>query len=129
MKLRNLHENKKQAVGGVIVRGGEVLLLLRPNGESYGGLWEIPGGKVEEGESLEDALRREVKEETGLTVKRIEADLPPLDYDNTRQYIWKIDVEGETIRLTEHDDYKWVPLKDIASVNSSDELKSVLGDI
>lgn len=48
-------------------RGGEVLLVER-SGDPSGGLWSFPGGHLEWGESLEDAARREVFEETGLRI-------------------------------------------------------------
>jgi len=54
-------------VGAAIFHGDALLLLRRI--PTFPGLWELPGGSVEEGEKLEDALRREVREETGLTVK------------------------------------------------------------
>lgn len=44
---------------------GEVLLAQRPVGKNMAGLWELPGGKVEEGESPEEALARELREELG----------------------------------------------------------------
>jgi 8-oxo-dGTP diphosphatase len=46
----------------------EVLLAQRPEGKRLAGKWEFPGGKVEEGESAEAALIRELKEELGITV-------------------------------------------------------------
>jgi 8-oxo-dGTP diphosphatase len=45
---------------------GRVLLAQRPEGKSLAGLWEFPGGKVEQGESPEAALIRELKEELGI---------------------------------------------------------------
>jgi 8-oxo-dGTP diphosphatase len=58
-------------VGAVIVQDGQVLLVRRGR-EPLKGHWSIPGGLVEVGESLEAAVKREVKEETGLTVDPVE---------------------------------------------------------
>lgn len=55
------------AVGGVAVRDGRLLLVLRGRGMSVG-RWSLPGGRVEYSETLEHALRREFREETGLDV-------------------------------------------------------------
>lgn len=54
---------------GVLIRGdGAFLLTSRPPGKVYEGYWEFPGGKVEAGESVEQALRRELQEEIGVTI-------------------------------------------------------------
>ena len=57
---------------------GRVLMAKRPEGKSLAGLWEFPGGKVEEGERLEDALIRELKEELGIDVEH--SCLAPLSF-------------------------------------------------
>lgn len=56
------------AVGAIVIRDNKVLLIKRgqPPGE---GLWSIPGGSVELGETLQEAVEREVREETGVTVR------------------------------------------------------------
>jgi 8-oxo-dGTP diphosphatase len=55
------------SVAAVVVHDGRVLLIRRAKAPDAGE-WSIPGGAVELGESLEDALRREIREETGLDV-------------------------------------------------------------
>jgi 8-oxo-dGTP diphosphatase len=52
----------------ILNEDGAVYLQKRPEGKSYAGKWELPGGKVEEGETLEEALRREIQEELRITV-------------------------------------------------------------
>ena len=56
------------AVGVVIRADGRFLLTSRPPGKAYAGYWEFPGGKLEPGESVEDALRRELREEIGISI-------------------------------------------------------------
>jgi len=53
----------------VIIRNGRVLLTRRAEGQHLAGLWEFPGGKLEEGESPEEALVRECREECGIEVQ------------------------------------------------------------
>ena len=56
------------AVGVLIDAQGRFLLTSRPEGKVYAGYWEFPGGKLEAGESVEAALRRELHEELGITI-------------------------------------------------------------
>ncbi|BDV00010.1 DNA mismatch repair protein MutT [Thermodesulfomicrobium sp. WS] len=56
-------------VAGILTRGHEILLARRPEHKHLGGLWEFPGGKVDAGEGLKDALSRELAEELGITVR------------------------------------------------------------
>jgi len=55
-------------VVGVIYKAGKILIQRRPPQGLLGGLWEFPGGKIEAGETPEVALKREIREETGLEV-------------------------------------------------------------
>jgi 8-oxo-dGTP diphosphatase len=56
------------AVGVLLRADGAFLLTSRPAGKPYAGYWEFPGGKLEAGESVEQALRRELQEELGITI-------------------------------------------------------------
>lgn len=60
------------AVGVLIDAEGRFLLTSRPPGKVYAGYWEFPGGKVEAGEGVVDALRRELQEEIGVTVGEVQ---------------------------------------------------------
>lgn len=60
------------AVGVLIRADGCFLLTSRPPGKVYEGYWEFPGGKLEPGESVEDALRRELREEIGVTIGAVQ---------------------------------------------------------
>lgn len=80
------HEKRVKCAGAVVRDGeGRVLLVRRAN-EPGRGLWSIPGGRVEEGESAREAAAREVREETGLDVEvgelLLTADLGPYVVDD-----------------------------------------------
>ncbi|MEY4978386.1 MAG: hypothetical protein RLZZ352_656 [Pseudomonadota bacterium] len=60
------------AVGVLQAPAGEFLLTSRPPGKVYAGYWEFPGGKLEAGETVEQALRRELQEEIGIQIGPVE---------------------------------------------------------
>ncbi|ODS93552.1 MAG: 7,8-dihydro-8-oxoguanine-triphosphatase [Comamonas sp. SCN 65-56] len=58
-----------EVAAGILLRPDRSMLLSsRPEGKPYAGYWEFPGGKLEAGESVEAALRRELQEELGITI-------------------------------------------------------------
>ncbi len=59
---------------GILIRDEDDALLLstRPEGKPYAGYWEFPGGKIEADETVEQALRRELQEELGITIAGVE---------------------------------------------------------
>jgi mutator protein MutT len=63
-----MSEGRIDVVAGVFVRNGCVLACQRPPGGHHPGKWEFPGGKVEPGENLQQALQRELREELGIDV-------------------------------------------------------------
>ena len=73
------------AVGVLIDPAGRFLLTSRPLGKVYAGYWEFPGGKLEAGESVEQALRRELGEELGISVGTVERwKVALMDYPHAR---------------------------------------------
>ncbi len=73
------------AVGVLIDVQGNFLLTSRPEGKVYAGYWEFPGGKLEPGESVEQALRRELHEELGIEIGAVEPwKIEVMDYPHAR---------------------------------------------
>ncbi|MEU7144717.1 NUDIX domain-containing protein [Nocardia sp. NPDC046473] len=117
-------------VGAVVAHDGKVLLLQRPADDFMGGIWELPSGKVDPGETLDQALVREVKEETGLDIAGVRKYLGEFDYQSgsgkkSRQFNFTVDVvDPEPVELTEHDAYTWTSLAEEPPV--TDAVKEVL---
>ena len=73
------------AVGVLIDREGRFLLTSRPEGKVYAGYWEFPGGKLEAGETVEQALRRELYEELGIALGAAQPwKVELVDYEHAR---------------------------------------------
>ena len=69
-QARSADRSLVQVAVGVLIRpDGAFLLTSRPEGKAYAGYWEFPGGKLEAGETVEQALRRELQEEIGITIE------------------------------------------------------------
>jgi 8-oxo-dGTP diphosphatase len=67
---RSVDRNLVQVAVGVLMQADDSFLLTsRPEGKAYAGYWEFPGGKLEAGETVEQALRRELQEEIGITIQ------------------------------------------------------------
>ncbi|MGL4449651.1 MAG: NUDIX hydrolase [Sarcina sp.] len=116
----------KAVVKGIILRDGKVLTIRRSFQDKISaGSWEVVGGKIEFGESLEEALRREVLEETGIEIEitdTLYAKSNVID-ENTQMvvvvYMCKY-LSGEVRLSEEHIAYRWVSvegLKEIISPN------------
>lgn len=120
------------AVGAALFSSGKILLVHRVAHDFKGGLWEIPGGKVENKESFFDALVREVSEETGLRVISVGSLVSNFDYRNeSNQHIRQLNYhiltyEGNKVQLdaSEHDAYQWVGLHDLSAFPMSSEMQS-----
>ena len=122
---------------GLTVRGviknddGKILIVKRhPKSRTDPEMWELPGGKVEEGEFFADALIREIKEETDLdsTVGEF-CEAVQNDYMHKRTVqlmMYLEDVTGEVKISDEHTDWMWVNLEELKSLELSSSLKKVL---
>jgi 8-oxo-dGTP diphosphatase len=101
---------RSEAAGGVVLRDGEVAVVHRPEYDD----WSLPKGKLDPGESFEQAALREVEEETGLRC-RLGRELPSVEYEVRGRpklvRYWLMSVEEDTgfIPNDEVDELRWLP--------------------
>ena len=128
-----------EVVGAVIVKHGLVLCARRGPGGPLGGLWEFPGGKVEPGETPQEALEREIVEELGCRV-RVGAEIATTrhEYDFatiilTTHYCEL--VAGDP-QATEHAELRWIAPRQLgavewapADVPAVERIRSAAGEI
>jgi 8-oxo-dGTP diphosphatase len=100
-------------VGGIVRDGAGRLLLIRRGQEPSRGLWSLPGGRVEPGETLEQAVVREVREETGLEVRvgtpagSLVIPAGAVDYEVTDFVCTPVDPAAAPVAGTDADDVTW----------------------
>jgi 8-oxo-dGTP diphosphatase len=122
---------------GLTVRGiikndfAEILIVKRhPKSRTDPEMWELPGGKVENGEHFADALVREIKEETNLDVNVgdfCEAIQNDYSHKRTVQIMMYLEnIEGEVKISDEHTDWMWASLEKIKALEISTSLKKLL---
>ncbi|MEU6645747.1 NUDIX domain-containing protein [Saccharomonospora sp. NPDC046836] len=106
-------------VGTAIVRGGLLLAQQRAYPAQDAGLWELPGGRVEPGESDADAVRRECAEELGVRVavgERVGADVPLPGGKVLRVYAATFADGSPEPHAVEHRALRWVAAPELAAV-------------
>jgi 8-oxo-dGTP diphosphatase len=118
------------AVGVIVNSHCEVLVALRPHHADQGNLWEFPGGKVEPGETVEQALYRELKEEIGITVLsakfliKVEHQYPD---KKVLLDVWQIEkFEGEPRSQAGQVDLKWVSFTELSKLKFPEANKIII---
>lgn len=104
-----------EVVAAVIKHEDKFFITKRGYGE-FIDMWEFPGGKVEAGESREEALHREIREELELEIGDLEY-LTTVDYNypnfNLIMHCYVCKIEGGVLKLNAHNDVKWVTLDEM----------------
>jgi 8-oxo-dGTP diphosphatase len=125
-------------VGAAIVRDGRLLAQRRAAPASLAGRWELPGGRVEPGESEPAALRRECAEELGVRIRvihRVGPDLPlgqpggALADTLLRIYTAHLLADSPEPRAVEHAGLAWVAAADLPGLDWLDADRLLLGDL
>lgn len=119
-------------VAGIIRKDQEVLLGLRPENKSLPGYWEFPGGKIEFGESPEQALQRELQEELD-----IEATIGDLKFAASHSYgevgvmllFYEVSFWKGHPKPVHHESIRWVPANELKSVELPEANKQVIDRI
>jgi len=102
---------KLKVIAAVIERGGKVLIARRKKGDRFEGRWEFPGGKIEAGESPEECLRRELREEMGVEVEAGEFLCSvPLETSgiSIELVAFRASLLAGDVRCHDHDEIRWV---------------------
>lgn len=121
LAVRSKMEDRRkiEVVAAVIHKDGRILATQRGYGE-FKDKWEFPGGKMEAGESREEALRREIREEldTEINIGKL---LCTVEYDypafHLTMHCYLCSVVSGTLVLKEHESARWLPAEALESVD------------
>lgn len=120
----------KLVVGIAIERDGQILIARRAANDFMGGIFELPGGGVDSGETFEETIKRETLEEVGLQVVAILSLHKGFDYETptnkVRQFNFLVDVlEGEVqLEPSEHDSFVWISQDDLDKYPMTNEMRN-----
>lgn len=112
--------DRRVVVGTAIVHKGRLLAQRRARPARDAGRWELPGGRVEHGETEEDAVVRECHEELGVEVVptgRVGMDVPLENGMLLRAYRAELVNPGATPRAVEHREVRWLESHDLADLD------------
>jgi mutator protein MutT len=105
-----MEKNIRQVVAAVIEKDGKVLVARRKPGLVAGGLWEFPGGKLEDGETPERCLERELEEELGVSA-RVGDLLCSVPFAGAlaafELLVYRTELFSDSFKLTDHDEIRW----------------------
>lgn len=117
-------------LAAVVQRDGRYLVCRRPAHKRHGGLWEFPGGKLHPGETLADALRRELREELGVEgTPRGEPLLEVADPGSEFVIVFvPAEVAGEPVCL-EHSELRWADVSELGELALAPSDRRFVGEV
>ena len=117
------------STAGVAQKHGRYLVALRRPGTSIGEKWEFPGGKVDPGETPEEALRREFREEFAVDITVDTRLCEGTFHNRDTEYLlqaYRIKIISESFLLTEHQKVEWCTLAQLRELSMADSDKIIL---
>lgn len=102
-----------EVTAAVIKDGDNILICQRPKGKRFADMWEFPGGKVEQGETLEQCVVRECKEELDVIIS-IDSFLTDIVKDDLHISFFVCHIKCGTTVLKEHQALKWITKAELA---------------
>ncbi|MDR1654680.1 MAG: NUDIX domain-containing protein [Treponema sp.] len=117
------------SVAALALEGNRVFIARRLEGGDLGGKWEFPGGKLEEGESEEEALVREFDEEFSVPVKAGHfVGSGSFEHRGIIRTLkgYRIELLSQNFRLKEHSEWRWAALEEIESLDFAPSDRTLL---
>lgn len=108
----------KDVAAGIIINNGKILIGKRAEGQKMDGKWEFPGGKIEAGETPEEALKREIMEEFSADIevgKFFSESKHKYEFGEIRLLAYIASSKNREFKLSVHSEIKWVSPEDIKS--------------
>ncbi|MGW4088928.1 NUDIX hydrolase [Nocardia sp. NPDC004750] len=123
-------------VGVAVFREGRLLVVRRVADDYHGGMYELPGGGVETGETFAECVERELLEETGLRMRAILDFLGGFDYatrtkSKVRKYSFVVEVEPGDVALApgEHDAFAWIDAGTLGELPMAPDMRATVSTL
>jgi 8-oxo-dGTP diphosphatase len=130
---KDFYMNEVEVVAAIIIKDDKILCTQKSKDDKYLALkWEFPGGKIEKGETHQEALKREIKEELNIDIKVTDFYMSIIHSYNTfhiKLYTYLCEMKNKTITLNEHRNYKWLGKEDLKSLDWLDADVSIAKNI
>ena len=128
-----MNKNRIKVVGGIIINKNKILVAQRSIQKEHPLKWEFPGGKIKVNENPIDALKREIKEELSVDVKKSKFLLDyEYDYQDIKKihlYFYKIDEYIGKVRNIEHNQLLWIQYNDLEKLDFLDGDRMIIDHI